>query len=351
MISNEVLNKPLYTRLKKLFGKVRVSKEGEEAEYRAVYDVEGKPQLDFLHTGEYYQVCCPFCTDDRFRLFVNYLYGQTDPFGRTTSFLAVCYNDTACMSKLENVDALWEDISEHDDDYIKKKPKKGRKVPLEARETSWPGPCIKLRDLEDTHHAFRYVESRGFDPDAIGDRYDVRYCVDSHYYLCRDRLIIPVYQKRKLKGWQARLIGDWKKGMAPKYFTFPGMPRRSLIYNLDQAAMYETGIIMEGPTDVWAMGAMGVCTFGSTMTMTQQRVFFTKFKYRTAVLLYDPEEFEKAGTQKLIKGFHKRMPGKFAALKLPKGTDPGSLGRGFLRDFVYEEAKAQGVIVSYRKAA
>lgn len=349
----EVLNEPLYRQLKRLFGRVRVSNEGEAAEYRPTHNVEGDPELLFMHTGEYYQVCCPFCTDTRFRLYINHLYGKVDAFGRTMKFLAICYNDKACMSKLENVDSLWDDLSAGDDDYLREVPvKRGKQVPVVARETSWPGPCKRLTKLPTDHHAVQYLESRGFDVDYIASRFDVRYCIDSHYFLCRDRLIIPVYERNKLKGWQARFIGEWKKGMAPKYFTFPGMPRRSLIYNFDEARHYETGIIMEGPIDVWSLGLMGVCTFGSTMTTMQMRRFLSVFKSRTAVLLFDPEEYEKKGTRRLIRIFKERMPERFAALKLPAGTDPGALGREFLRDFIYEESWKQfRVRVSYKRVA
>lgn len=349
----EVLNQPLYRQLKRLFRKVKISNEGEAAEYRPVHDVEGNPNLFFTHTGEYYQVCCPFCADTRFRLYVNHLYGKTDTFGRTMKFLAVCYNDTACMSKMDNVDSLWDDLSAGDDDYLRKATvNRGSTIPVVAQETTWPGPCLKLSKLPSSHHAIQYLESRGFDPDYIGSRFDARYCVDSHYFLCRDRLIIPVYDRDKLKGWQARFIGEWKKGMAPKYFTFPGMPRRSLIYNFDEARHFQTGIIVEGPTDVWSLGLMGVCTFGSTMTAIQARRFFGAFKHRTAVLLFDPEEYAKKGTQRLIRIFKAKMPDRFAALKLPEGTDPGSLGRSFLRDFIYQEAWDQfRVRVSYKRVA
>lgn len=350
----EALNPHLYRRLKRIFGKVRVSNEGEAAAYRASHDADDKPKLFFSHTGEYYQVCCPFCNDTRFRLYINHLYGKYDTFGRVMKFLAVCYNE-GCLQHERNAESLWEDLSQGDDDFLtQSRVHRGREVPVEAQETTWPGPCLKLTELRNTHPAIEYLRSRHFDVDYLADRFDVRYCVDSHYFLCRERLIIPVYERGKLKGWQARYVGDWKKGMAPKYFTFPGMPRRALIYNFDAAREWDTGIIMEGPTDVWAMGPMGVCTFGSTMTYMQQRIFRAVFRRRAAVLLYDPEEFEKESTRKLVRAFREKMPYTFAALKLPDGVDPGSLGtqgRDFLRDFVYYGAREEGVKVRFKRAA
>lgn len=350
----QVLNPTLYRRLKRIFKHVRVSNEGEAACYRGVHDVDHRPNLFFTHTGEYYQVCCPFCTDTRFRLYVNHLYGKVDTFGRTMKFLAVCYNE-GCLNKLSNSDSLWDDLSGGNDEFLTEAfTNKGREVPIEARETTWPGPVKQLSKLRDDHPAVQYLVDRKFDPDYLGDYFDVRYCEESHYYLCRNRLIIPVYEGDKLKGWQARFIGEWKKGMPPKYFTLPGMPRRSLIYNFDEARHYKTGIVMEGPSDVWAVGLMGMCTFGATMTPLQQRMFIAVFKERNGVLLYDPEEFEKPATQKLIRLLREKMPDRIAALKLPNGIDPGSfgsLGRTFLRDFIYEKALEQGVRVSYKRAA
>lgn len=354
----DVLNPSLYRRLKRHFGSVKVSSHREKFDAipaRDIHSDEEKPKLLIKNAGEYYQVCCPYCSDTKHRLYINHMYGKRDDFGRKMTFLAICYNETACMSKADNQADLYDTLSEIDGVLERARIKEGVDVPQEAREFKLPGPCVRLDSLKPDHIARLYLESRNFDPDVIARRYGVSFCLDSHYFLARERLIIPIYERGKLKGWQARYVGElaWKKKSykgPPKYFSCPGMDRRMLLYNLDNAREYNTGVIVEGPTDVWSFGPMAVCTFGATMTEFQKRKFMAVFRKRTAVLVYDPEEFEEPHTQRLIDYFKRRFgSGQFAAVKLPDGTDPGSLDRAFLRDFVAGEAEKQGVIVSWKK--
>jgi hypothetical protein len=351
----DVLNPSLYQRLKRHFGVVRVVNPGQSFLARPIRDgITDEPKLDIKQSGEYYLANCPFCNDHRFRLYVHHMYGKRDDFGRKMTYMAICYNETACMTKEHNQAELKSIVEEMDGVLETARVRKGVEVPFEARKVDWPGPCRSLTKLKSRHSARQYLESRNFDIEYLTKHFDVRYCLDSHYFLARERLIIPVYDHGKLVGWQARYNGelDWKNkslNLPPKYFTLPGMPRRLLIYNFDKARDYSTGIIMEGPTDVWAMGLMGVCTFGATMTSLQLRKFLAIFRRRTAVLLYDPEEFEERAVKRLRETLTSKMPGRFAAIKLPEGTDPGALDRSFLRDYVFQEAKKLGVKVSYKK--
>jgi uncharacterized protein YueI len=351
----EVLNPLLYRKLKRHFGRVRVSNPGQAMSAASVKDPYTKrPKLSIQHPGEYYQVCCPYCDDTKFRLYVNHMYGQPDAYRRRMTFLAICYNETACMTKPDNQRDFLDTLEEIEGVLERAKVKPGEEVSLEARVADWPGPCVPIDQLKDKHKAREYLRSRHFDPDYIAKRFDVRWCLDSHFFLARKRLIIPVYDKGKLRGWQARLPEDldWKNkelNLPPKYFTMPGMPRRLLLYNFDRAKEWETGVVMEGPTDVWSLGSMGICTFGATMTPHQQRRFVTVFRKRSAVLLFDPEEFEAKATRKLVEKLEKKLPTNLAKIKLPEGTDPGSLDREFLRDYIASEASKQGVKVRFRR--
>ena len=49
----------------------------------------------------------------------------------------------------------------------------------------------------------------------------------------------------------------------------------------------------------------------------------------------------------LIADLRTRFSGNFAAVKLPEGTDPGSLDRVFLRDYVTHKAQKKGVKVCF----
>lgn len=352
--SAATLNPYLYRRLRRCFGTVKVANRGEEMAAGALRDYNGSPRLAILSTGELYRVCCPFCSDTRHRLYISYRYGQRDVFGRCLRFLAHCHNETVCLADPDNQEDLWSTICGLDGDHLTQvKVKPGRPAD-EGGPIAWPGPCRPLAKLPPEHPARGYLEVRGFDPDRLSRVYRVRYCDDSHYYLARGRIIIPVFARGGLKGWQARHVGelDWKgrKDLPPKYFTSPGMQKRSLLYNFDRARQYATGVIVEGVSDVWAFGPMAVCTFGNAMSEPQRRLFLAAFRRRSGVLLYDPEAMAGPNAQRLARELAAALPGRFAAVTLPAGTDPGGLGREFLRDYVAGQAAEQGVEVRWAKA-
>ena len=350
-----VLNPTLYRQLVRRFGECKVSNSNEAMICKAVKtgDDEDRPQLRIEHSGEYYQVCCPYCSDTRHRLYVNHRFGQTDAFGRRLLFLAICYNE-GCLGRRENFVDFLEQLDNSSVAEARVKP--GKIVPEEAREVIPPGPTILLKHLRRTHPARVYVSGRGFDVTELSDKYGVSYCSQSRYTLARNRLIIPVVEKGKLKGWQARYVGelDWKgplrHELPPKYFSCPDSHFRSrCLLSWESVREWHTGIIVEGPFDAFRFGSMSCCIFGNSMTVLQKRKFAAIFRKRSGVLLLDPSECDSKQTHATLEFFRKQMPGNFCAVKLPDNTDPGSLDRSFLKAYVKEQAAMQGVKVRYKR--
>lgn len=363
------LNPTLYDLLKARFGNVKISNQGvsQHGVYRPrdnrprdnrQCDRKGKKQwyLDLTEPGEYYQVCCPLCGDSSFRLYINHTWGKQDEEGHRNLWLMICYNEN-CYADADRRLELYEELNEPGGPNLARAQiEPGEEIDPNEIELDWPGPVTRVDQLPDSHKAVQYLVSRHFDPERVGRFYNVHYCHTSFRWLASDRLIIPVYMDKKFMGWQARYIGEmkWNKpGAPPKYYTCPGTPRRLLVYNVGNAAQYQTGVIMEGPTDVWSFGPMGVCTLGSTMTHQQQRRFLRAFKDHSAVLCYDPDVQKDPkkwnGVEKLIRKLDGHFAKGFAVVWLPEGRDPGSMDREFLRDYVYDEARKQGVKVSWRK--
>lgn len=348
-----VLNPRLYRSLSRLFGQPVVACPGEKMLCRAVTDFGGDKKLMIDHPGEYYKVCCPYCRDTRNRLYVNHMLGQIDGHGRKMIYLAICYNE-GCLARPDNLTDFLDQLNEFN--LFEARIREGTTVSEEAREVLWPGNCIPLNKLNRDDPVRVYLLSRGFDPDELTKKFDVQLCLDSRYSLARNRLIIPVFSSGKLKGWQARYVGelDWKgpnrRELPPKYFSCPGSNFRSkCIFNFDRMKEWATGVIVEGPTDVFRFGSMSGCIFGNSMTDTQRRKFVAVFRNRSGVLLLDPEEYTSTATRKLLDYFRGVMPNNFCAVKLPDGTDPGSLDRDILKAYVKAKAAEQGVTVSYLK--
>jgi DNA primase len=268
-------------------------------------------------------------------------------------FLAICYNE-GCLNEPANRRAFIQMLD--DPSFAEAVVRRGKIVNPASTETFLPGACTPLHELTDSHLARQYIRSRGYDPDVLGRTYRVSYCAKSHYNLASNRIIIPVYDGDRLRGWQARYIGElpWKGGkkrdLPPKYFSCPGSNFRSqCIFNFDRMSKWTTGIIVEGTTDVFAIGSMAGAIFGNSMTDVQKRRLLAVFAERTVVLLLDPEEFESKLTQRTIRELSAKMPKRFCAVRLPDATDPGSLSREFTKAYVKEEAARQGVKVSYKR--
>lgn len=352
----DVLNEALYKRLKSHFGVVKVTSPGQ-AMVASVSDdfITGNLRLNVEQPGEYYLVCCPYCNDTRFRLYVSHMYGQKDEAGRVMSYAAICYNE-GCLQKEENRFHFDFAMNELPGVLAKAKIKKGVVLPAEARQKTMPGRCIPVDQLPPTHPANDYLISRNLDPITLGKFYGVSYCVESLYTLAIKRVIVPVYMHDRLVGWQGRYLADkpkefWKKTGIPKYFTCPGMDRRFILGNFDIAKKFHTGILVEGWFDVFATGPMAMCMFGNTLTSHQHRDFVAAFGRRAGVYMIDPEEFGKPTTERAIRKLREAMSGNLVVVQLPQGTDPGKLPRDYLRRYIKAKAQEQAVEISWERIA
>lgn len=354
------LNPALHRRLQRLFGAVKLSMEGEAHKHQPISDRDtNEKKLAIVQDGEYYRVNCPYCHDTRYRLYVNHMFGKEDGWGRRMNFMAYCFNE-GCLYKEENREDFIEKLEDVTGFLCDARIYAGKEVPERMRTVLMPGVCVPINSLKPDHKAVKYLRSRAFDPDVLYKKYKVQFCVDSHYFLASNRIIIPIFDGDDLRGWQARVVGElpWKdplkkNELPPKYFSCPNSQFRShCLYNFDSMKRWATGVVVEGPTDVWRFGAMSGCIFGNCMTDHQRRKVLAVFRRRSLVLLLDPDQFEgraKTRTRDLIEWFREKMPGKFAAVQLPDGNDPGSMTRDFLREYVRAEAAEQGVTVTYKK--
>jgi hypothetical protein len=352
----QALNRTLYRRIHATFGNVKIRNIGEKQQRKLSTDLAtGRLKPVITHPGEYYAVCCPFCSDTRFRCYINHRYGTEDELGRPQTFLATCFN-AGCPLSLKNT-AIYQQLEEmlvgHKLFELRKAfVQEGKEVDVSKIRSSWPGEVTRIDKLPSNHESHIYLAGRGFDPELIGRFYNVHWCTKSSRFICQDRLIIPIYHRKQMVGWQARAAFDcdWKQSYVPKYYTAPGTPRRQILYNFGNAVRYQTGIIVEGVTDVWRIGPQAVCTLGATMTLQQQSLFKRGFKHHNGVLLFDPDVKDKVKekAELLVQDLATKLKSGFCWVNLPEGTDPGSLDRAFLRPYITQQAAEQGVTVNWK---
>jgi hypothetical protein len=107
----------------------------------------------------------------------------------------------------------------------------------------------------------KYLEQRQFDADELVHHWGIQSYSRSH------RIFIPVYMDGVLVSWTSR--ATTKSG--PRYRTATNdqsaLPVGTIVYGLDKVS--HTAIIVEGPTDAWAVGPGAVAVLGVSYTDAQ----------------------------------------------------------------------------------
>jgi hypothetical protein len=126
----------------------------------------------------------------------------------------------------------------------------------------------------------------------------------------------------------------------------------TLLYNLDNAREYQTGIVVGDPAAVWTFGLMALYPIGLDVQANSRQIF-SAFRDRTIVFLTKAMKMKRSlsgrWTGELIDALRREMPGRIAVVECPPDLPPGRNGRKLLRQHVAKKATAQGVYVSYKK--
>ncbi|MBQ9692953.1 MAG: hypothetical protein IJV70_07355 [Clostridia bacterium] len=337
-------NPRLYLKLQELFGEVRVARAGETGVPPEVYKdpVTGKwftRYVTGMNHGEEYHVCCPFCQDTGFHLYINHQYGLSDPYGNAIR-LANCYH--RCLEKPENRNRLFQDVAV----AYRTQPvnmalaKKLQKTPPPA--VVRPVPVLEnvrlLSDLPPEHSANQYLLSRGFDL-SIAKTFQLGYYENERASsviekMANGRLIIPICQDHVQVGWQARKISDSARG--PKYFTSPGLSVGSVLYNFDAARKGAYVVLTEGVADVWRIGDPAVCLFGKALSLGQKSLILKELSGKKIVVMLDRDA--EADGNRIVQQLRNAGAADVQFLGIPEGyNDPGETPPYMLETFIKEK--------------
>jgi len=353
-----VLNAPLYERLQRQLGSVIIAKQGEAMFGGGlVYnEISRSSRYKPLSSGEYYRVCCPFClrrnaVDTKHRLWINHRWGVGldpgadcyDPQDRFW-WMCVCYNE-GCMSDPENRKELRNMLYGGIGRELH-----GERVVIAAGSieaaslgvVGFPGYCQRVDELPDVHRACQYLLRRGMDAKQLGPQYDLSYCHESiEYPIVAGKLIIPIYMDNNMVGWQARppYEADWKT--QPKYYNCPRTNKRLMLYGSDAAKQVPFCTIVEGVTDVWALGRGAVCVLGKDMSPIQGGIIGANWD--AAVIALDGDAQERAVRMQDHLERECDMQGKVVNVRLPDGLDPATIESDYFWDLVHGSAAAKGV--------
>lgn len=339
----------LYVLLRRAFGDVAISNPGDEMiAKRGLDPLTRRPCVNVSWWGETYRVNCPFCDDNRQRLWINHTYGQLDAsdHAKRQTFFGVCYNED-CLKKSGNRERLADLIFGFKNKHNRVPPQilpGRREVPVLGPKPP-PGEVISICDLPPHHKALQYmVGERRYSLQTLY-HYGVGYCINasSDYRLAYDRVIIPIWFRGQYVGWQARYIGEPPHKAVPKYYTCPGMAKRLLFYNFDNAKDRPFVVIVEGVTDVWAVGDNAVAVLGKTLTLEQRALLQTYWEGKPVVLLLDPDaQVQMDGIVDLLLATG-RSP--VIRVNLPMGYDAGNYDQTTLNNVIYAQAAQSGILL------
>ena len=333
-----MLNPDLYARLKRKLGTVKILREDEKAvlqPYKLGVLTEFRPE-----GGEEYNVCCPFCNDRGFHLYINYTYGLKNYKGVRKFATAYCFH--GCLDDPEKREALYSllfgfSMPRHIKSSVAVFAEEDNTAPAEIIP---PGKMILVSQLSDDHPAVDYLCNQRKFSKALLDYYGVCYCYESQTNpLAVGRIVIPIWFKNEYKGWQTRKLGDGKAG-GIKYCTAPGMKKSKIIYNYDMAIKQDYVVICEGVTDVWRVGSSGVCLFGKKASVEQIKLIKEGWKDKDICLLLDPDASkESVALYENLKVDCKNV----SFVKLPEGVkDAALMEEEALRRLIDESRRKQG---------
>ncbi|MBY0232332.1 MAG: hypothetical protein K2W96_23895, partial [Gemmataceae bacterium] len=313
---------------------------------------EGRPRLEVLSAGEYMRVDCPYCGDQRKRLWINHRWGRyEESLDSKNLWLAYCYNEH-CLAQPGRARHLYERLFNDVGDGAPPQDivRRGRRPSPTPSEVGPPGTVVALSSLELGHHAVRYLSGRGFDAVDIYSRYGVRYCTEAlpEYPLVTGRIVIPIAMRSKIVGWQARLISEPSSKHIPKWYSMPHFKKTEVLYGYDQAKQHPIVVVTEGIMDAWRYGPGAVALLGKTLSQSQALLLTQTWRDGVIACMLDgdaPEE-NRALCERLSIS-HPRV----LRVDLPDGKDPADCTRDFLRKAVEEAAAARGLdLDALRKA-
>lgn len=350
-VVHQVLRPFLYRRLLQRFGTVRVVNALQRCDTRLLPSAESPAgfRVEPGNWGETYTVCCPFCRDSRYRLYIGHLWGYADDvFATRYWWMCKCFNEECVTSherRLHLAGMLFQEA------YFSRGPFGGDVLnralySTARREAVAPGPVTLLEHLQPDHPARVYLQQRDppFDPVYISREYRVGYCPEARpeFAMATHRLIIPVFREGHFYGWQARMLRDSVSKRIPKYYTMPGMSTSGWLYNFDRARTQSHLVLCEGVTDAWRYGPEAVALFGKSLSAAHAELIVRYCSHLPVVVLFDGSAVEES--RKAMERLRDRVH-RVVRIQLDTTLDPGKVPTSALRRAVAEAAGQHGVFL------
>lgn len=184
----------------------------------------------------------------------------------------------------------------------------------EVRPTGRYKPPVGVGPLQPAHR--NYLWSRGFDPDEIAEYWQVQAIGDVPTQYAW-RLFVPASEEDRPVSWTTRAIGRREPRYKAADPTDEDVPIHSVLYGSDLAR--HAIVIVEGPTDAWAVGPGAVATFGLSVTPAQVAKMA---KYAVRAICFDNEPAAQRRARRLADQLS-IFPGQTSVVQM-SGPDPAT---------------------------
>lgn len=256
---------------------------------------------------------CPFCADNSFHLGIN-LQGRYAHCWRCGSH----FLDKVVAKLLGITVGKARGLLK---EYGGRPGRKVKEVKRKIRTKSHRLPSDTGK-MKNRHR--KYLQSRGFDPEKLEKEWGLLgtgpvSTLDKISY--KHRVLAPIHWNGERVSFQARDITGRHK---LKYLACPEerelIKHKHILYGR-QEKWKETGICVEGITDVWRLGFAAFCTFGIDYTQHQVRQITKHFS--RVIIIFDEEPQAQRQARKLQADLEIRGLEVIRVNDLK--TDPGNL--------------------------
>ena len=167
--------------------------------------------------------------------------------------------------------------------------------------------------------ASQYLWSRRFSRDTA-ERYNLRVAGKGPY---EGRIIIPVYLDDELVCYTSRDYTGKQDRYKNSFFTNSKIRMRDTLYNYDVAKRFDHTNMVEGPTDLWRMGADTLGVFRSALSRGQRNLII-RANFKSLAIIFDPNATSRAYT---IAGELSPFIPEIKVVRLVGDKDVDELGR------------------------
>ncbi|MFA5208527.1 MAG: hypothetical protein WC428_07845 [Candidatus Paceibacterota bacterium] len=256
-------------------------------EYSIAYKDRGKN----VSTGWLNLEVCPFCGDSSYHCGINIASGGFHCWVCNQKGFVLDLLKEIKIFKGLNIGRISKDFSEGYN-FAQAQDKLLDLAPYSQKKGGFlKEPNGLLNYLPPPHKT--YLSSRGFDPDFLFHKYQLKAVYNTGDEKFRFRIITPIFIDGKMVSYVA--MSTVRKEGIVKYLNCPKensiVSAKDCLYNYD--TIKDVAVVVEGVADVWRMGDGFVATLGKGMN--SERILMLKAKNPKKVcVLYDSDATKDA---------------------------------------------------------